>query len=62
MFLIMFLKEKAKRKFFFINVKFNDFNPFSSLCTLSLPPENIRKLKCFLVFPEGGVRVPCDWF
>ena len=54
----MFLKERCKQKICFTVVKFNFFNPFCSQCTLSLPPENIRKLKCFLVFL--GVIEECN--
>ena len=39
----MFVKEKCKTKICFALVEFNVFNTFSSRCTLSLAPENIRK-------------------
>ena len=58
----MLLKEKYKMKISFIISKFNVFNSISFQCTLSLPPKNIIKLKCFLVFPQGGGRVAWDWF
>ena len=41
----MFLKEKCKKEICFTIAKFNIFNPFCSQRTISLPPENIRKLK-----------------
>ena len=55
-------KKKCKTKICFTIVKFNVFDPFCSQCTLSIPPENIRKLKCSLVFPGGRGRVTWDWF
>ena len=57
----MFLKEKCKKKICFTIVKFNVCDHLFPV-HFSLPPENIRKLKCFLVFPGGSGRVPLDWF
>ena len=33
------------------------FQPICCQCTLSLPPENIKKLYGFMMFPEGRERV-----
>ena len=60
--IICFYKKKYKTKICFTIIEFNVFNPFCSQCSLSLPPGNIRELKCFLVFPGGMGRVTCYWF